>query len=436
MVEKSKFGRVCVVVLGDLGRSPRMEYHSLSLAESGYTVDIVAYGGSQPIKKLLENERVHIHFMKEFPSYFANYLPRVLSYGSKLIWQFITLFWTLHSVSKPTHILVQAPPSVPALGVVWCYSLFCTVNVVVDWHNYGYTILQLSVGTDHFLARFYKWFELFFGKKASKHLCVTKALAADLRENAGIVATTLYDRPPEQFHSYSIDVIHELLRRLSSTYDCFADRSIAKTAFTEMSEHTISLRNDRPALIISSTSWTEDEDMSILISALEEYDKIKSFGVEKLPDLICAITGKGPLKEFYTNDILSRNFRHIKFCFPWLTAEDYPVLLAAADIGISLHSSSSGLDLPMKVVDMFGCGLPVLALHFACLEELVQQNENGYIFKNPCTLSRQLQSLLENFPNKRELERMKKNLQPFQQNRWESNWNTHARPLFVSQNVH
>lgn len=36
---------VCIVVLGDIGRSPRMQYHALSFVESGYDVDIVGYSG-------------------------------------------------------------------------------------------------------------------------------------------------------------------------------------------------------------------------------------------------------------------------------------------------------------------------------------------------------------------------------------------------------
>lgn len=83
-----------------------------------------------------------------------------------------------------------------------------------------------------------------------------------------------------------------------------------------------------------------------------------------LPDLICVITGKGPLKEYYCNKYKEENWQNVKIITPWLEIEDYPLMLASADIGISLHTSSSGFDLPMKVVDMFGCNLPVCAYEF------------------------------------------------------------------------
>ncbi len=41
-------GRVGVVVLGDLGRSPRMQYHALSLAGAGYQVSIPDHPPSLP----------------------------------------------------------------------------------------------------------------------------------------------------------------------------------------------------------------------------------------------------------------------------------------------------------------------------------------------------------------------------------------------------
>lgn len=37
--------RIQVVVLGDVGRSPRMQYHCLSLVQQHYSVDLVGLGG-------------------------------------------------------------------------------------------------------------------------------------------------------------------------------------------------------------------------------------------------------------------------------------------------------------------------------------------------------------------------------------------------------
>ena len=38
-------GRIQVVVLGDIGRSPRMQYHALSAAKHGTPVDLIGYSG-------------------------------------------------------------------------------------------------------------------------------------------------------------------------------------------------------------------------------------------------------------------------------------------------------------------------------------------------------------------------------------------------------
>lgn len=40
---------VSVVVLGDFGRSPRMQYHTLSLAKSNFAVDVVSFKGKKII---------------------------------------------------------------------------------------------------------------------------------------------------------------------------------------------------------------------------------------------------------------------------------------------------------------------------------------------------------------------------------------------------
>lgn len=54
-------------MLGDVGRSPRMQYHAASFAKEKYTVEIVGYKGSPPLEKLQNDENVKFHYLSSPP---------------------------------------------------------------------------------------------------------------------------------------------------------------------------------------------------------------------------------------------------------------------------------------------------------------------------------------------------------------------------------
>lgn len=89
-------------------------------------------------------------------------------------------------------------------------------------------------------------------------------------------ATVLYDRPPSQFQSISLAKKHDLFYKLSQDFPQFLSPTtkspdeIEATAFTYKDLNgTCHLRPERPGILISSTSWTPDEDFSVLLKALE-----------------------------------------------------------------------------------------------------------------------------------------------------------------------
>ena len=45
---------VQIVVLGDIGRSPRMQYHALSIAKHGGRVFLIGYQGRKPIQEIVK----------------------------------------------------------------------------------------------------------------------------------------------------------------------------------------------------------------------------------------------------------------------------------------------------------------------------------------------------------------------------------------------
>jgi beta-1,4-mannosyltransferase len=211
---------------------------------------------------------------------------------------------------------------------------------------------------------------------------------------------------------------HELLKKVDAalrdacptSWSAFQDPD-RQTLFTEQLEgpNRYAWRRNRPALITTATSWTKDEDMGLLLQALQLLDarieeerkreqspqkEPPANGVDNSLRVVCAITGKGPLRDRYEMQASELTLKHVALATLWLSPEDYPKWLACADLGVSLHTSTSGRDLPIKILDYFGCEIPVIAYNFGCLYELVQHDVNGRVFTGSVELADSLWELL------------------------------------------
>jgi beta-1,4-mannosyltransferase len=470
-----------VVVLGDIGRSPRMCLHVESLANEGWKVAIVGYPGSS-LPPALRRPSVRQHHLRTPPSWIAR-LPRTAFIAVapfKLALQALSLFTELTTQVRPPPevILVQTPPALPTLLVVKAAAKLVNARVIIDWHNLAYTILALRLGAKSRLVRLAEWLERWSGRNAYAHLFVTHAMRnhLDLEWKLHGHKAVLHDRPPAHFRRATVEEMHRLMAKLvPQLQPPLGDEFMLEysapvsTPFTRddgaAGEASVQWRPDRPALVVSSTSWTADEDFGLLLRAARLYEfraralaessptrgspahsrsstgdntlspitpsspapfssdgetvrtskerRRPSLGALRsatlphepastLPKLVIIVTGKGELRARYLAKIArleqQERWRWVRIRTAWLETQDYPVLLGGADIGVSLHTSSSGLDLPMKVVDMLGCGLPVCALDFACLDELVRDRSNGLIFRDAEGLARQWESLLAHHP--------------------------------------
>ena len=190
----------------------------------------------------------------------------------------------------------------------------------------------------------------------------------------------LHDRPPARFRRASPSESHDLFQRLlpslstpalasflprsdpphstpftttasasSSGGSSGADSpiSIDLSAFTTPAGALPALRADRPALLVSSTSWTPDEDFGMLLAALRAYERRARAG--GLPRVLAVVTGKGPLRDEYMRRVERLQagegededgpWRFVRCVSLWLEADDYPVLLGESGVHIYPHGS-------------------------------------------------------------------------------------------------
>ncbi|VIO91848.1 glycosyl transferase, group 1 family protein [Brugia malayi] len=509
-----------LVVIGDIGRSPRMCYHARSLADKNYRVQIVGYTDSAIHQSIQHHPYISVVSLRCPPEYICKLRP-IFALILKFLWTLTVLLLTLFfRIDWPLLIMVQNPPGLPSLLACWLCARIRRAQFIIDWHNYTYSVLRkkynideirvsraserriqnsLNCSDDHSLVvndvsgmrgkrmtrveravqaaavaankrkrqadrkkrcsivqrcveQIYYW-EGYFGRCADLNICVTHAMRQDMFDAWDISAATVYDRPPawsfrkltdEERHKFLLKLIDyggefEVFKAVNNPclqIDCI---SMEETLISYRdNEGKVQLRNDRPLLLVSSTSWTEDEDFGLLLDALREFDNIAKLSsrtnpATRLPFITCIITGRGPLRSYYLGRIEHMQMQNVEILTPWLKAEDYPFLIGCADIGVSLHTSTSGLDLPMKVVDMLGCGLPVIAKRFGCIGELISDGHNGRLFDTSHELSHIIKTLSCGFPvHCSQLNTLTLNVHSNPLISWNKNWDACLWPLLNS----
>jgi beta-1,4-mannosyltransferase len=413
--------RAVVVALADLGRSARMLYHAHALAANGVDVDLVGLEGTPVPQAIADDAHIALHRFHPITLRYTKGLQG-LPYATAGLFDAgrlsVRLWRLLRRLKRADLVLVQNPPAFPTLAVTWFALRARGVRFVIDWHNLGYSLLGLRLGRRHPAVRLARWYERRDARMVDANLCVSRGLAAYLQNKFGAPATSvLYDRPASAF------VPMERPER----------ERFRQALFSRLGVH-----GGTAGFIVCPTSWTEDEDFDLVIDAVPRLEeKIRGWEAaspgRRFPDVVILVTGDGARRSEFERRFAGLPARRVQMRARWLEPDDYPRVVGSADLGLCLHRSSSGLDIPMKVADLFGAGVPVCALDYgACLAERVRHGDNGILFSTARQLADVLFDLFETFPgDQKGLDRLRNGARKSARPTWEEGWAREAKPVLL-----
>ena len=446
MSETTNPFNVAVLVVGDLNRSPRMLNHCISLTDSFpqiNEVSLIGYNGGDIRSDISTNKKIKQYYICQGINKFLRKLPKFLFIFValiKIITQIFSLSWILFRIPKFRFLILQNPPGIPSMLICWIICKIRGSKFIIDWHNYGYTILKVN-NRPKFLVNLACRYEKYFGKKSDVNFCVSQAEKRDLKKEFGIDAVCLPDRPVKGLFKFlNESEANELYKKypneLSSLIDC----------------HLPEKKDNKPIVMISSTSWTPDEDFSILLDSFIKTEEmilesiedkgqknLMNVDKEKIKKVLFLITGRGPLRDSFMKKVSEAKLKYFDVKSIWLESDDYPKLLSLVDLGVSLHYSSSGIDLPMKVVDMFSGCLPVASIYYDTIVELVEENKNGFLFKDDKELCKILKNVIIEYSMTGKCEKIDKyreNLhKDLDKNDWVSQWKQRVISSLKKKNI-
>ena len=411
--------RAVVIALADLGKSARMQYHARALAASGVDVDLVGFEGTALPRAILDDPRIAVHRLRPSTRRYreTNSLTYAIVAAFDTLRVGLRLWRVLRRLVPPDLVLLQNPPAFPTLAVAWFSLHRRNLRVVVDWHNLGYTVLRQRLGRWNPAVRLARWYERRDARRVDANQCVSRGMALWLETKFDVPRpTVLYDRPASVFAPIE---------------------RIERERFRQALFGRLGVRLGGNALIVCPTSWTEDEDFDLIVDAVNRLeDRIRGWeaaGGRRFTDIVILVTGDGARRTRFERLFAGLPARRVQLRTRWLEPEEYPRVVGSADLGLCLHRSSSGLDIPMKVADLFGAGVPVCALDYgACLAERVRHGDNGLLFSTGRQLADILFELFETFPaDQATLERLRTGARRSARPTWDEGWARDARPILL-----
>jgi len=330
------------------------------------------------------------------------------------------------------------PPAVPQIFFLWLFFIGSKTKIAIDFHNFGFSILGYKLERASYV----------YGEERHKLVRLLKVLEQNLARlfcNVGFTVTEAMQKTLVQewgIHESRLSVLHDKakqpLEAISSPAKYIAE--LQKRGFLDTLQKDVGLgavelaggcMPDNVRTLVSCTSWSPDEDFSDLFDALPD------IATRIDGKLIIFITGRGELREQFETKYQSMRpalLGKVAVFFLWLPFADYPKLLQACDFGLSMHHSTSGVDLPMKVVDMFGFGgMPVLAKNFKAMPELVQDGCTGFLFKSGDELKELIVKNVCNGFDESQHKTMRASIhEGFRKETWEAAWDHILWPVFTA----
>lgn len=359
--------RALVIVLGDLGRSPRMMNHARALRARGWAVTLAGYGENPPPPDLATDPAVRVVELDAGGGGFGRILWRLAGELRRERW---------------TAVLVQNPPGFPVMAVL-ALAGRRGARRILDWHNFGSSLLALRHSRRRHAAGLYGWCERRLARMADEHWAVSAALAGRL---AGIRAVVVHDRPSRIFRTAAA------LGRDHPPSGANGEPEAGRLAWWRRILPNVP-PPAAPCWVVAPSSWGPDEDSDAMLRVAERWQK-NAAGWGDAPYVAIIATGRGPMQAEFARAAAALPAGPIALHTAWVPAAEYPGLLARADAGLCLHRSSSGVDLPMKLADFRGAGKKALVMDYGpVLTELFRPETDGWTFRDDAELGAGLRRL-------------------------------------------